>query len=443
MGGGEKICVLCGQSCAGQPRIKNEKGQYAHQACVKAKQEQQADAEPEYEDDYNDALGGGMDDLFDDDLLGDLGEQDEIIGSAMACPSCGQRMEEGAVVCMACGFNTQSGRSLATKRKEAKASGAGTAVLGGVAKVGGFAASPMLPLIGALIGGAIGAAIWAAIAYFFDYEFGWIAWIVGGLVGLGASIGPVDKAGGGAITGAMAAVVAMGAISAGKYAAVYFAVQSTFGSGAMAPLVIEDISEELIMQTMVDDVSREMIDRGESIAWEDPHLFNEAAIWPDEYPNQIQTMITNRWDSMSNDDRIAFRKGIAERSEFDLSYRDIDDDWALSSMAYIVTNTMIDDGEKIEWPDPNLPLNIAIWPEDYPADIQTKTRERWDSLSDDDQYVYRQNLLDKENANREIAGTLGQSITQQAFINSFKHPLNILFMFLAVITAYGIAANDE
>ena len=34
----EKVCVLCGQSCAGQARIKNAQGQYAHQACAQAQQ---------------------------------------------------------------------------------------------------------------------------------------------------------------------------------------------------------------------------------------------------------------------------------------------------------------------------------------------------------------------------------------------------------------------
>jgi len=162
MSDGEKICVLCGLSCAGQARTKNEQGQYAHMACVKARQEQQQGRVDDGLGDealYGEALGGGM-----DDLLGDIDSPEaidsELGGAAMACPGCGQRMDAGAVVCMACGYNTQSGRSMSTKSKEVKPGGGATgAALGGVAKVGGAAASPMLPFVGALIGGAIGAAV--------------------------------------------------------------------------------------------------------------------------------------------------------------------------------------------------------------------------------------------------------------------------------------------
>ena len=44
-----------------------------------------------------------------------------------------------------------------------------------------------------LIGGAIGAAVWAGVVAVTQYEIGWIAWGVGGLVGYAVAAGNSDK----------------------------------------------------------------------------------------------------------------------------------------------------------------------------------------------------------------------------------------------------------
>lgn len=77
--------------------------------------------------------------------------------------------------------------------------------------------------IGVAAGGAVaGALIWAAISYFTNYEVGWIAWGVGGLVG-GAAV----LAGGRSQTVAIAAaVLAVLGIAAGKVLGFQFAVSA-------------------------------------------------------------------------------------------------------------------------------------------------------------------------------------------------------------------------
>ncbi|NOZ39633.1 MAG: hypothetical protein GXP24_05340, partial [Planctomycetes bacterium] len=41
-----------------------------------------------------------------------------------------------------------------------------------------------IQIISGAIAGAVGAAIWAAVAYFANLEIGYIAWGIGGLVGV-------------------------------------------------------------------------------------------------------------------------------------------------------------------------------------------------------------------------------------------------------------------
>lgn len=439
----EKLCVLCGQSCAGQQRIKNKKGQYAHQACVNA--QQGAQQEPAPSDDgglYNNAIdddqGYGMDDLFDDIEVG----EPEMDGSASACPGCGQRMVEGAMVCMSCGYNAQSGRHVSTKSKKTKGAGS----LGKVAAVGGSAASPMVPFIGALIGGAIGAAIWAAISYFFNYEIGYIAWGIGGLVGLGASIGPADGQGGGAITGAMAAIVAMASIAGGKYAASYFSVQDAFGGFADSePMTVDDVDDLWFHYGIAFDITEELIEDGETLDWGEPSVFVDAAYWPEAYPSSIQDETLSQWNEMSGGEQRSYRKKLLDEAneEYDdYILRDVTEEWALSSLVDEICNEKIAKGITINWPDPNLPMGMGEWPEGFPERVQTQTLSQIESMSEDAVYDFKQEMVTSANKSRAEFANIAHEITQESFIQSFMHPFDLIFMFLAVITAYGIASNE-
>jgi len=448
MGDVEKICVLCGQSCAGQVRIKNEKGQYAHRACVKAKQEQAAVVKPEpaYEDDSSDALGGGMDDLLGDDLLGDdligdIGIQGDSGGATMPCPGCGRPMDGGAVVCVGCGYNTQSGKSMSTKSRGESATGKiGGAAAGGAAAIGGLAAGPTLAFVGAVIGGLVGAVIWAAIAYFTGFEIGWIAIGVGVLVGIGAQLGGgTETTGGGMIVGVMAAVVALGAIAGGKYGASYMFVQNSLSTSPVSEqFTIDDVTDDWVLPRLVDEVCREYIDDGGEIEW-DKQLYVEAAVWPEDYPREIEDMVFEKWDSLDGSQRMAFRRGVADEVGEGFSYRDIDEDWALSSMAYMVTSSMIESGDAIDWPNPNLAMESASWPEDYPEAIQTQTIERWDTMSPDEQMEYRAEIVRSANELRQV---FTNAITQGSFIDRFMNPFSILFLILAMGAAYKIGYGD-
>ncbi len=85
--------------------------------------------------------------------------------------------------------------------------------------LGGFS---VLGVVGAVIAALVGALVWAAISYYANYEVGWIAWGIGGLVG-----GAVVLVGGRGIPMAvLAAVLALASIVGGKWLAVEWSLDS-------------------------------------------------------------------------------------------------------------------------------------------------------------------------------------------------------------------------
>jgi hypothetical protein len=116
----QKICVLCGQDCAGQPRIKDPKGHYYHKACheqAMREREQRLAQEP--------ASGPRA---FDEPAPFPIAEpeassapaetgDESVIPPAtggQGCPSCGHPIAPEAVLCTNCGYNLMTGESVAS-----------------------------------------------------------------------------------------------------------------------------------------------------------------------------------------------------------------------------------------------------------------------------------------------------------------------------------------
>ncbi len=81
--------------------------------------------------------------------------------------------------------------------------------------------------IGMAVGGAlVGAAVWAAVAHFANYEIGWLAWGLGGLVGWAT----LQGGGRGMKAAVMAAVLAAASIGLGRVAGIHFSIEKELGS---------------------------------------------------------------------------------------------------------------------------------------------------------------------------------------------------------------------
>ncbi len=103
-----KICFFCGASCAGQPRGKDPRGRYYHKACMEAARHPEDEPAPDASGEPGfaaDADGGMLSEIF----------EDAPKPSGQPCPQCGTALMPQAVICTNCGYNTQSGSSLAVK----------------------------------------------------------------------------------------------------------------------------------------------------------------------------------------------------------------------------------------------------------------------------------------------------------------------------------------
>ncbi len=94
-------------------------------------------------------------------------------------------------------------------------------------------------LIGGTIGALVGAGAWALISVLTNYEIGYVAWAVGGLVGLGARL----LGGRGAATGFACAGMALIAIFAGKMIAVQYAAPAEVRA-ALASEITPEVFDE-------------------------------------------------------------------------------------------------------------------------------------------------------------------------------------------------------
>lgn len=107
------------------------------------------------------------------------------------CPGCGAGLSEQAVLCVHCGFDTRSGRKLEVgSAADEEASGSGATgkkkkkrsreTSQGLAFLYGSAASFAFAMVGAVM--------WWIAFYFTGFEFGIIAWVLGGMAGGGMAM---------------------------------------------------------------------------------------------------------------------------------------------------------------------------------------------------------------------------------------------------------------
>jgi hypothetical protein len=189
--------------------------------------------------------------------------------------------------------------------------------------------------LGGIAGGLAGAATWAGTAYFLEVEVGWIAWLVGVLVGLGVRIAsqgePSPEA------GWIAAAIALASIAAGKYAAVELAVSEI----AWADEV--QITEEQAIAAMAAEIAQARGVEGEIVQALGQLEGEEPPDLESLFPPDIWQEASRRWEGLGPEGRRqkvaaiqeaavqaqeAFR-GFVRREGFLASFSPYDILWAL------------------------------------------------------------------------------------------------------------------
>ncbi len=101
--GQPKVCVICKQDCSARPHVKDRQGRYACRACIEKQQARAAAKAPPQ------PQTGGT-----DPVMARLVEGSVAVKST-PCPQCNNPIPPGGVVCVQCGFNTETGKSMRTR----------------------------------------------------------------------------------------------------------------------------------------------------------------------------------------------------------------------------------------------------------------------------------------------------------------------------------------
>lgn len=437
MGSIEKPCVYCGDSCAGQARIKDDQGRYAHKVCVEARMKEDqsgAQADPVHDD----GGGYGMDDLLAD--LPETGAEAGGVGAMRAaCPGCGSAMAGDAVVCMSCGFNTQSGKAASTRVKKQKVGAGGAAkAAGGVgAKAGSLAMAPLRPVIGALIGGAIGAAVWAAVAYYMHVEIGFLASGVGAVCGMGALSG--TGGGGGLWSGSVAVVVAFASIIMGKVIVFdIYQQQAASEMESIAETVFLEFdptehTQEDMLQFLADDIVFQKLGEGETIEWPDPEITVHFAYFPDDYPIGVVRETRRAYNAMSQRDKIKLADTLTAT-------------WFARSFADEIIAEREDSGQDVDWPDPSVGWDLALYPYEYPADIVEIADTRYSELSEDERAEVAERIAQETQeefaAYADSMRHLDPDTAADAIVDSLDF-FDAIWGILALVAAWGIGSGGS
>ncbi|MFG0273996.1 MAG: hypothetical protein ACF8QF_02950 [Phycisphaerales bacterium] len=152
-------------------------------------------------------------------------------------------------------------------------------------------------LVGGLIAALIGAGAWAGIGFATGYEIGWIAWGVGGLVGLGVHIGGREKLG--AHTGLLAGALAALAVAGGKYAVVYATLDRELGGGLQ-------VTDENVISYIADEFVAARIEAGDQVEW--PRGVDPSKAWvQSDYPPDVWADAVARWNALDESERDQWR----------------------------------------------------------------------------------------------------------------------------------------
>ena len=161
----------------------------------------------------------------------------------------------------------------------------------------------MKSVVFGLAGSLLGALIWAAVVYFVEIEVGWVAWGVGGLVGMAVAVGNDKGRQSEAAAGMLAVVLTILSIVAGKYVAIQMFVPS---DAELIAGFSESVDEEMVLSFVADDVAADFHAAGREVRWPPDVDPNNAWAEPD-YPADVWAEAEARWEALGSDARAKFR----------------------------------------------------------------------------------------------------------------------------------------
>ncbi len=161
-----------------------------------------------------------------------------------------------------------------------------------------------------LIAAVVGGIVWAVIVVVTGYEVGWVAWAVGGLVGITmAAVTPVRSRS----LGTRAAVLAAVGLLVGKWLIVEIGSRTTFTDEVVAD------SELLSQAVFIDMIEQEEVPADLLAAIEG---LGEEEYLPDSLMAQIQATVEERLAAMDDAEKQAVAEQFVQMAVGDLGFVD-------------------------------------------------------------------------------------------------------------------------
>jgi phosphate/sulfate permease len=152
-------------------------------------------------------------------------------------------------------------------------------------------------IIGGVVAGLLGAIIWTLIAYFAHVQLGIIAWLIGGMVGVGVALG--CKKDTGSETGALAAIIAVLAILGGKYATAWAYVRSD-------PVPHVAFTDNDAKVYTAHEVVAEFEEASKTLKWPEGQN-DDIADEESHFPKDVWKEAVGRWDAKSSEEQATFK----------------------------------------------------------------------------------------------------------------------------------------
>jgi hypothetical protein len=169
-----------------------------------------------------------------------------------------------------------------------------------------FSRMPLMAVVFGLVGGLLGVVAWAGIAAATQAGSGWMAPVIGGLVGFAAS-----KAGNRAsvwvpdLRGFAAVLITVLSVLGGKYVVGYVLLPS---DDEIVGMFLADFdNEEFVLSYMADDVANEFAEDGRALDWPDGADPDNATTEGD-FPADVWTEAEVRWAGLDSVARNIYRR---------------------------------------------------------------------------------------------------------------------------------------
>jgi hypothetical protein len=274
-----------------------------------------------------------------------------------------------------------------------------------------------MAMFGGAVGCVIGAAIWTAVTYYTNYEIGWVAWGVGVLAGIGVFVGSGRR--GDFALGVLAVLLALAGILAGKYAVAYASVH-TYAS-----------SDDPYVAGIAEEILYERARNGETwpiVPTFAPDLLSIAS----EYPPQIWSEATSRWNAMSEVEQDEIRgMPYLINKQFHIVY-----------LCDQLVEEYAQAGKHLAWSE-GMSVEIAYREEDYPPELWADALSRWSAMSEADQRTYRDAMVAEGTAqSAEDKAAWETETINGAFLASFSL-FDGLWAVLAILSAFKLGSASE